>query len=273
MPYICRSARADGEIKMDSIHWVSAARSDTGRKRKVNEDAIFVSDTQALWCVADGMGGHKRGDAASQLVAFTMGKLPPQQHLPDIVEEIDSGLQSAHKLLYRESNKDGQIIGSTVVAAAAVDDLLAILWAGDSRAYLFRDGRSYALTRDHTQLETLIDQGEVLPEDVVGHPAGRVVTRAVGAAEDLVLDIEVVKVQIGDWVLLCSDGLGKHVRDDELIEFFSHPDEPDQVADALLTTVLERGASDNISVVVMAAGKGEPRTGDLRSSISAQAIS
>ena len=78
MPYICRSARADGEIKMDSIHWVSAARSDTGRKRKVNEDAIFVSDTQALWCVADGMGGHKRGDAASQLVAFTMGKLPPQ---------------------------------------------------------------------------------------------------------------------------------------------------------------------------------------------------
>lgn len=238
---------------MQQLRWVSAARTDTGLKRKVNEDAVFVSAEQALWCVADGMGGHKRGDAASQLITFRLGKLPVRDQLLDVVEEIDTALQSAHRMLYQESSKDGQIIGATVVAVAAVGNLLAVLWAGDSRAYLVRDATLYPLTRDHTQLEALIDQGEVSAEEAPGHPAGRVVTRAVGATAELVLDIEIVRAQPLDRVLLCSDGLAKHVSDEELAEFFGADATPDVIAKALIDSVLARGASDNISVVVLAA--------------------
>ena len=238
---------------MHQLRWASAARTDTGRKRKVNEDAVFVGTTQALWCVADGMGGHKRGDAASQLITYRLGKLPAHNQLLDIIEEIDAGLQSAHRMLYQESSKDGQIIGATVVAVAALGDLLAVLWAGDSRAYLVRGSTLYPLTRDHTQLEALIDQGEVHPEDAFGHPAGRVVTRAVGATAELVLDLEIVRAKPLDRVLLCSDGLAKHVADEELADFFAAGSAPDAIAEALLNTVLERGAIDNISVIVLAA--------------------
>lgn len=239
--------------KMHQLRWNSAARTDTGRKRKVNEDAVFIGADQALWCVADGMGGHKRGDAASQLVTYRLGKLAAHHQLLDIIEEIDAGLQSAHRMLYQESSKDGQIIGATVVVVAAVDDLLAVLWAGDSRAYLVRERTLYPLTRDHTQLEALIDQGEVRAEDASGHPAGRVVTRAVGATAELVLDLEIVRAKPLDRVLLCSDGLAKHVADEELAGFFGTDDAPDAITEALINTVLTRGAMDNISVIVLSA--------------------
>ena len=138
-----------------------------------------------------------------------------------------------------------------MVAATVFDALLAVVWAGDSRAYLFRDGQCHVLTRDHTQLEALIDQGDVLPEDIPGHPAGRVVTRAVGAGNELALDVEIVGATPGDHVLLCSDGLGKHIDDEELASYFSPGRTTDEIANTLLETVLERGATDNVSLIVM----------------------
>lgn len=241
---------------MDGLTWISAARSDTGLKRKVNEDAVFNVDGTPLWCVADGMGGHSRGDVASQLVTFTVSKVDPNQSLPEIIDDVDEGLQSAHRLLIERSSSDGSIIGSTVVAAAAVQRVLAVIWAGDSRAYLFRDGVCHVLTRDHTQLEGLIDRGEVRPEDIIGHPSGRVVTRAVGAGHELALDVEVIEAAPGDKVLLCSDGLGKHIDDDELADYFAEGALPGPIADRLLDTVIKRGATDNVSLVVLVAQPG-----------------
>ncbi len=237
------------------IRWISAARTDTGIVRKLNEDSVLDAPTHRLWCVADGMGGHDSGEVASQLIISTLGDADLPTRLAAAVDVLDAQIQAVNRDLRDRGDSQGKLIGSTVVLVHAMDDLLAILWAGDSRAYLFRDGRCHRLTRDHSQIEELLElhTGSVSEN----HVQSNAITRAVGAEDTVIVDVDVVQVAVGDWVLLCSDGLGKHVTDAELVGFTADGS-PRVMVDKLIETVLARGAVDNVSVVALHAEAAPP---------------
>ncbi|MCB1749229.1 MAG: serine/threonine-protein phosphatase [Gammaproteobacteria bacterium] len=235
---------------MPELHWEAVGRTDTGRVRKHNEDSILLREDGTLWCVADGMGGHGSGEVASQLITSTLQRIKTPAHLADAIDSVDRALQSVHRALGEQGEKRGQIIGSTALVAIPRAEYLAILWAGDSRAYLQRGAQCHNLTTDHTQLQAMVDRGLVPPEEAEDHPAGRMVTRAVGAPGPIMVDVEVVRVEPGDRLLLASDGLGKHVADRELAGLLRSTTDPRHVVDRIIATVLERGAGDNVSVVV-----------------------
>ncbi len=235
---------------MRELQWKAVGRTDSGRIRKHNEDSILVRDDGALWCVADGMGGHGSGEVASQLITSTLRRISPPLNLADAIDTADKALQAAHRALGEQGEKRGQIIGSTVLIAIPRGEFLAILWAGDSRAYLLRDTRCHMLTSDHTQLQSLIDRHEMSLDEAENHPAGNMVTRAVGAPGPIMVDIEIIRAEPGDRLLLTSDGLGKHVADDELASLLRVSADGGQTADRIIATVLDRGAADNISVVI-----------------------
>lgn len=230
--------------------WSSSSRSHVGLVRQINEDACLDLPERGLWAVADGMGGHALGDMASRMVIETLGSLPPPESLTQFVTDAADSLQSVNRQLRAEALlREVQIIGSTVVVLLAHRQYAACLWAGDSRIYLFRDGRLSQLTRDHSQVEELRFAGGISEEDALRHPARNLITRAIGAADILELDEERIEVHDGDMFLLCSDGLTNEVTEQEMRSALIAGN-CQQASETLVDMALERGGRDNISVVV-----------------------
>ncbi|HHM05131.1 MAG TPA: serine/threonine-protein phosphatase [Gammaproteobacteria bacterium] len=231
----------------------SAGRSHVGKVRQVNEDAFLCRDEAGLWAVADGMGGHHAGDVASQAIVHALGQIPRREALSEAVDAVDDMLEQANtSLRYRAAAQEPpRTCGSTVVALLLRDRCGAILWAGDSRLYRLRHGQLAQLSEDHSQVQDLVKQGMILEEDAAAHPAANVITRAVGAADRLCLDVDVFQVQPGDIFLLCSDGLYREVGETELPTLLAQP--PAQAAAACVQAALARGGRDNITAVVVQA--------------------
>ncbi|NUT01629.1 MAG: serine/threonine-protein phosphatase [Sphingomonas sp.] len=221
-------------------------------KRKVNEDSILVRTERGLWAVADGMGGHEAGDVASSSVVEALSMVPPHANLERFANDAMTALKNVnHQLiqLAREGTHP-RTIGSTVVSLVISGEQFACMWAGDSRAYRVREGEIAQITRDHSLVQDLIDAGMLAPAEAEGHPNANVVTRAVGATEDLNVDVSAGETREGDLFILASDGLTRVVNDDLIYaELTSKPLE--QAADRLVEMVLERGAPDNVSFVIV----------------------
>lgn len=233
------------------FRWTSASRSHVGLVRKINEDACLEQPERGIWVVADGMGGHTLGDVASRMVIDTLRSIPSPDSLVQFTSDVRDALQAVNRQLRVEAvRRDARIIGSTVVVLLAHGGDCTYLWAGDSRLYLYRNGRLVQLTRDHSQLEELRSKGNIGPGDVVNHPARNVITRAVGAADTLDLEEESMALGNGDMFLLCSDGLSNGVNEQEMHAALAHGD-CDKATEALLDMALRRGGRDNISVVVV----------------------
>ncbi len=230
-----------------AITWRSALRSDVGKVRKLNEDSGLARPECRLWVIADGMGGHSAGDLASQMIVNSLAKVKPSDQLSEQVDFVEYNILGVHNRLHELSQAHNQTSGSTVVVLLGGDHHCVFLWAGDSRLYRLRQGKLDQLTSDHTQLEVYIEQGLISREKAANHPSGNMVTRAVGAAESLFLDIDIAEVVSGDRFLLCSDGLDKHVADPEIEAAMRHG-EPQEIIDRLVTLTLERGAHDNVTV-------------------------
>ena len=230
--------------------WRSAAVTDVGRVRKLNEDSILDRGGDGLWVVADGMGGHSAGDLASQLIVNSLGKLDVPLSLAELVEQVEDAVQAVNQRLFAVANAHNQTSGSTVVVLLACGRHAVVMWAGDSRCYRYRDGALRQLTTDHTQIELFVEKGLLTRAEAVGHPSNNMVTRAVGVTEDILLEMDLFELADGDRFLLCSDGLDKHVKDAE-IERLLAGDDPDQVARALIDLTLSRGAVDNVSVCIV----------------------
>ncbi len=228
--------------------WNSTASSVVGHVRKINEDAYLDLREQGLWVVADGMGGHSRGDYASQtiierLISFTRA---------DTGEASLSLLQErliAANRHCREQAK-GQMMGSTVAALFFQGEHGYIVWAGDSRIYRLRDGESTQITDDHSLVQELFRLGELTAEEAETHPSGNVITRAVGVADELDLQVRQLTLQAGDRFLICSDGLFKDVNQSELFENFERPS-PQHALDEMVDFALKRGGGDNITGIVV----------------------
>jgi len=233
------------------LHWSSASRTHVGMVRKLNEDACLELAGSGIWAVADGMGGHAAGDFASQSVVDVLAAIPKPASLGALVSEVHQRLQAVNQKLSDEAGKRReQLIGSTVVALLAYGNHAVSVWAGDSRVYRYRQGELTQLTRDHSQVEELVAQGLITPEQAEHHPASNVITRAVGVANTLELDSDMFEVQEGDVFLLCSDGLYNEVTEPEIKQSLVVGD-CQYSCDLLVDRALARGARDNVTVVVV----------------------
>jgi len=235
-----------------AMRWSSASLTDVGSVHTVNQDACLDLPAAGLWVVADGVGGHNEGEVASQLIVDTLSPTGGHARLSAFVNEVEDRLQEVHKALVDRAasrNKD-MIIGSTVAALLVVDQYGVCLWAGDSRVYRCRDGRLEQLTRDHSQVEELVASGGLSREEAENHPHANVITRAVGAGEELFLDVDVQKLCHADRYLICSDGLYKEVSEAEIAEHMKYGDCV-TICRTLVALALERGARDNVTVVAI----------------------
>lgn len=231
--------------------WQSWAATDVGKQRKRNEDAVLDKPEAGVWAIADGMGGHDAGDIASQLIIDSLDSLFSANELKISIEQVDNCLQTVNthlRGLAEQSQKNG-IIGSTVVVLMAHQQRCAVLWAGDSRLYRLRNNHLQQLTQDHCP-----NYGNIANEWSV--KSSNEITRAVGADEELDLDCEITDVHEGDMFLLCSDGLDKEVSPKEIEQvLLSHA--PEKIVATLLELALQRGARDNVSIVLAIPLKSE----------------
>jgi serine/threonine protein phosphatase Stp1 len=227
------------------------SRTDVGLRRKVNEDSMLVRTERGLWAVADGMGGHDAGDVASARITEALLHLPIVYGLHDLVESAIVSLKKVNRELIALAGDESQrTIGSTVVGLAIADGQYSCFWAGDSRAYRIRGEQIVQLTRDHSLVQDLVSAGMLDPQEAENHPNANVITRAVGVAEELRIDLANGDAMPGDQFLLASDGLTRMVDDNELAaELASNP--PAKAAEKLIETVLSRGAPDNVSLIIV----------------------
>ncbi len=240
-------------MSQNSFYWVSAHLSDKGMVRSINEDSCLDRADLGLWVVADGMGGHAAGDLASQMIVHELKSTQPGDSISHLANEVALRLQTVNQRLLEESQRrGGEIIGSTVVTLLAHDGYCIYQWAGDSRIYLFRRGILKQLSRDHSQIEELIELGMLSADQAEQSAIANYITRAVGASENLELEAEIIEPRDGDLFLLCSDGLNKEVSDDEITEVLENY--PFQEAiQQLIDLAIARGARDNITLILVEA--------------------
>ena len=212
---------------------------------------MLVRTDRGLWAVADGMGGHDKGDVASAMVTEALMRLPIVYGLDTMVDAAIDALTTVNReLIALAAAGDSQrSIGSTVVGLAIAGEQYRCFWAGDSRAYRIRAGEIVQLSRDHSLVQDLVDAGMLSPQEAETHPNANVITRAVGVGPDLKIDKVSGDARPGDRFLLASDGLTRLVSDAELVaELTARP--PAEAAERLVETVLSRGAPDNITMII-----------------------
>lgn len=236
--------------------WTSAARTDIGLVRSRNEDAYLAQPQRGLWAVADGMGGHAFGDLASRAVVEALDSVATPENLQQFVDATRDRLDQVNQDLRADARtRRVPVMGSTVVALLACGSEAACLWAGDSRAYLFRDGRLQQLTRDHSLAEERRSRGAGAgaAASAAAPPAAtaaNMITRAVGAADTIEAELATLAARDGDMFLLCSDGLSNMV-DAQAITDALAPGDCARAAQELITLALAHGGRDNVTVVVV----------------------
>lgn len=234
-----------------ALHWYSAARTHTGKVRKINEDSFLERSEYGIWVVADGMGGHAIGDVASQMVVSALQDIPYQSNLEALEVEVCLRLQEVNRRLRQEAAaRNERVIGSTVAVLLSRGMHCIYLWAGDSRVYIFRDGGLRQLSHDHSHVEVLINHGLLDRREAQNHPSAGAITRAVGAVEALELDKGTLEVKSGDIFLLCSDGLYNEVTEED-IKTILKENNCRKSSEMLLDLALKRGGRDNVTVVVV----------------------
>jgi PPM family protein phosphatase len=225
-----------------------AGLTHVGLVRERNEDSILTDPTGALWAVADGMGGHGNGDVASDIVVDRLSTAPDGGEPLEVLVEL---LTEANDVIHAMATERGAVMGATVVALMIENAVGYLAWAGDSRAYLMRNGRLRLLTRDHTVIQTLVEQGAIRPDEARHHAEANVVTRAVGAEPELEVDTVTVPFVAGDRIVLCSDGLTGPVGDQQIEAHLSAGETPEEVCRRLIRAALDGGGPDNVSVIAI----------------------
>ena len=223
------------------------SRTDIGCVREQNEDSLIV--TPPLFVVADGMGGHAAGEVASEICVKTVAECAPK-HAD--AEELGQAVEQANRDIITAAltGEGREGMGTTCTAAMLEADKLVIAQVGDSRAYLLHGGKLSQITRDHSLMANMIESGQITPEEARFHPNRSVITRALGNDPDMVPDLYEIRVEAGDRLMLCSDGLTSMVEDADIEAIMNRVADPQRCAAALVNEAIAAGGTDNVTVVV-----------------------
>jgi serine/threonine protein phosphatase PrpC len=233
------------------LQFDTASVTHQGHVRKFNEDSIYAGPSHGIWLVADGMGGHRDGNIASSKITEAANKIDGNTSLNELVATVRNKVQGVNDELAGLSNgEDHLIVGTTIAALIIKGSHYSCLWAGDSRCYLVRRGAIEQVSRDHTEVQELVDRGVISQSEARTWPRRNVITRAVGAGHDLELEQATGAILPGDCFVLCSDGLTGHVDDQEILSCTSWATTK-EACDKLLALALDRGGRDNISIIVV----------------------
>lgn len=246
---------------------VSSAKTDVGKRRKVNQDAYFLEDDLGLYVVADGMGGHAAGEVAAWEAVEAIHdmvvsgrpvienfKSDPKSHdlATDVCRILEGAIQSATYMVFgiAEQSPDYHGMGTTISAMLLMGNNAVIAQVGDSRIYCIRGKKEIQLTEDHTLINWQIREGILTPEEAKTAPHKNVITRAVGNKDYVQVDTQLIKVERGDKFLICSDGLHGYLNNGEIQKVLRSMS-PEHACDAFIDLANERGGKDNITAVVL----------------------
>jgi len=226
------------------------AKSDVGRVREANEDAYLVK--APLFVVADGMGGHVAGDVASSLAVKVIASEANNASAsdPDTLARL---VRNANSAIFDRAQSDPSLRGmGTTCTLVLLDESRAhIAHVGDSRAYRLRNDTLEQLTEDHTLVGRMVREGKLRPEEATHHPQRSIITRVLGVDSDVQVDLQEIELELGDRLLLCSDGLSSMIEFDSIHRALSETDDPQSAADRLVALAIEAGGEDNVTVLVL----------------------
>ncbi len=235
----------------------SSGITDTGSKRKNNQDSIFFSDEPVgslpnLYIVADGMGGHRAGDKASRMAIDITVDFIKNSTIENPIAILKRAMIYANNEIYKSANKDPDLVGmgTTMVAAVALDDKLYVANVGDSRLYVVNN-EIRQITMDHSLVEEMIRSGELERKKGRNHPEKNIITKAMGSRDEVIPDFFEIDMEPGDRYVICSDGLSNMVEDDEIRDIVVDYADIKDATKALVDRANYYGGSDNISVVLV----------------------
>ncbi|MBO5461292.1 MAG: Stp1/IreP family PP2C-type Ser/Thr phosphatase [Ruminococcus sp.] len=230
--------------------------TDVGMVRQVNQDYVYTSEKPIgnllnLFVVADGMGGHQAGDYASKYTVEVLQNELKNSTERDIEKALVSAIKKANHEIIKKASSDPQLkgMGTTVVAATIVNQMLYFANVGDSRLYLINQGITQ-LSKDHSLVEEMVRLGGIKPEEAKNHPDKNIITRAIGAKDNVEVDFYEHRLKRGDIILMCTDGLSNMVDDEELFHIVQGAHDIVEAGTALVAAAKENGGSDNIGIVL-----------------------
>lgn len=235
--------------------------TDKGKVRKNNQDSYFVSeDTELpLFIVADGMGGHKAGEVASNMAVeivkdfFIEKKEELKKNKVDILKFIRSAVEKANTIIYKKSIENDEFhgMGTTITMAYIFENKLYIGHVGDSRAYLLRNNKFIQITEDHSLVAEMVKKGSISEEEAECHPQRNIITRAIGTDDEVITDIIVEDIYKDDILLLCTDGLTNMMNDDEIKEILINKIDLQKNCNSLVKKANRLGGIDNVTVIAI----------------------
>jgi type VI secretion system protein ImpM len=235
-------------VSRGTFTWQSAAATSRGNVRAHNEDAVLELPAAGLWVVADGMGGHNAGDVASRMIVEALCGVARRERASELLDAVEDRLFEVNEQLQQLTRSLGGVSGSTVAALLAFGEHCLSLWAGDSRVYRARGAELVSITRDHSELQALIDEG--VDPARIDQRTQNVITRAVGGAPQLLLDVELRRLQDEDRYLLCTDGLYRELSEPAMLQQLCN-DEPGTACSGLMRQALAGTCNDNVSAIVV----------------------
>ncbi len=227
--------------------------SDIGLQRKRNEDSFFIDEDKQIFIVCDGMGGHKGGDVASSMAVEIIQANLAFSATEEIIPALQNAAEMANRIIWEKGKSDDTLyeMGTTMTVAVIHGDRIVVAHVGDSSLYIFRREELIKVTTNHTLAEQMFNDGLLKKEDMQSNVYNHVLTRALGVESKVEVDIYQEEIQVGDWVLMCTDGLTDLVDDEKIYDLLKGADEPQAVAKELLELALRNGGFDNITIVLL----------------------
>ena len=230
--------------------------TDVGMVRQVNQDYVYTTDNPLgplpnMFVVADGMGGHQAGDYASKYTVEVLRRELKQSEEEDVEKALVSAIKTANREIIKKASQDPHLkgMGTTVVVATIVNQMMYFANVGDSRLYLINQGITQ-LTKDHSLVEEMVRLGGIKPEEAKSHPDKNIITRAIGAKAEVDVDFYEHRLKRGDIILMCTDGLSNMVEDEELFHIVQGGRDIVEAGTSLVEAAKENGGTDNIGLVL-----------------------
>ena len=247
--------------------------TDVGKVRTIDEDSILAADLSfgvnsksskfLLLAVADGMGGHAKGEEASKIAlnAIVRTVIPELFNDTPFTELLEKGIQNANQdiLDYSAKHPESSGMGTTSVCAVVKGNKVHLANVGDSRAYVVSDDEIRGVTKDHSYVQALVDEGKITQAEAREHPKKNIITKAVGISPSIEADKSILTLGSDESLLLCCDGVIAHLPDEDIHKIINDSPDPQSACQKIVDTANERGGTDNISLIILSAGGSDTK--------------